>query len=100
MFTGVEENTGPTVVLQQGGVRVAVISRRTQVLDAEFPRSLGMEPTRLKWIGLKSSNHFRASYEPLAGAIYRVAFPSVQPYDLTQLPYRNRRRPMYPLEAI
>jgi microcystin degradation protein MlrC len=100
MFTGVEENTGPTVVLQQGGVRVAVISRRTQVLDAEFPRSLGIEPTRLKWIGLKSSNHFRASYEPSAGAIYRVAFPSVQPYDLTQLPYRRRRRPMYPLEAI
>lgn len=100
MFTGVEENTGPTVVLQRKGLKVVLISRRTQVLDAEFPRSLGIEPTRLQWIGLKSSNHFRASYEPFAGAIFRVAFPSVQPYDLTQLPYRRRRRPMYPLEPI
>ena len=33
----------------------------------------------MQWIGVKSSNHFRASYEPFAAAIYRAAFPSVQP---------------------
>ena len=98
MFTGVRQEMGPTAVLRRGGVRVVVMTNRLQVLDAECPRSLGIEPTEMHWIGLKSSNHFRASYEPLAGAIYRVAFPGVQPGDPHQLTYRNLRRPIWPLD--
>ena len=90
---------GPSALLRSGGVRVIVVSRRHQALDAECPRSFGIDPTRMQWIGLKSSNHFRASYEPFAAAIYRVLFPSVQPIDPRKLTYRNLRRPIWPLDA-
>ena len=98
MFTDVLQDMGPSALLRSGGVRIIVVSERHQALDAQCPRSFGIEPTQMQWIGLKSSNHFRASYEPFAAAIYRVPFPSVQPYDPRQLPYRNLRRPIWPLD--
>jgi len=98
MFTGVRQQMGPSALLRNGGVWMIVVSERHQALDAECPRSFGIDPTQMQWIGVKSSNHFRASYEPFAAAIYRVAFPSVQPFDPHQLPYRNLRRPIWPLD--
>ena len=98
MFTEVRQEMGPSTLLRCGGVRIIVGSERHQALDAECPRSFGIEPTQLRWIGIKSSNHFRASYEPFAEAVYRVSFPSVQPHDPHQLTYRNLRRPIWPLD--
>ena len=99
MFTGVRQQMGASTLLRSGGVRVIVVSRRHQALDAECPRSFGIDPARMQWIGVKSSNHFRASYGPFAGAIHRVAFPSVQPLDPCELTYRNLSRPIWPLDA-
>ena len=98
MGTGVRQRMGPSALLRAGGVRIIVISRRHQALDAECPRSFGVDPARMQWIGVKSSNHFRASYEPFAAAIYRLEFPSVQPSDPRELTYRNLRRPVWPLD--
>lgn len=99
MFTGVQQALGPSALLRRDGVRVVVTSERHQALDAECLRSFGIEPTEMHWIGLKSSNHFRGSYEPFTAAVYRVAFPSVQQADPRKLPYRNLRRPIWPLDS-
>ena len=100
MYTGLTQKFGPTALLRIGGVRVAVTTNRLQVFSLECARSLGVEPTAQRWIALKSSNHFMAAYGPVAGQVFRVKSPSVQPHDPLELTYRNLRRPIYPLDPI
>ncbi len=100
MYTGMTQKFGPSALLRIGGVRVAAASNRLQLFSLECPRALGIEPTRLQWIGVKSSTHFRAAYDPIAGQVHRAAFPSVQSHDPRKLTYRNLRRPIFPLDPI
>ena len=100
MYTGFTQKFGPTALLRIGGVRVAVTSNRLQVFSLECARALGVEPATQQWIAVKSSNHFRAAYEPIAGQVFRVAFPSVQSHDPRDLTYQNLRRPIFPLDSI
>ena len=100
MMTGMTQKFGPTALLRIGGVRVAVTTNRLQLFSLECPRALGIEPTALRWIGVKSSNHFRAAYGPIATQVHRVAFPAVQSHDPRDLTYQNLRRPIFPLDPI
>jgi hypothetical protein len=47
---------------------------------------------------VKSMNHFRAGFEPIAKAILYVAAPGAIDFDYRRIPYRNLRRPIYPLD--
>ena len=98
MHTGTVQDFGQTALLRCGGVRIAVTTKRHQVFDLDFPRGLGVEPSDLKWIGIKSIHHYYAGFGPIAGNILRVGFPSCQPHDVRKLPYRRIRRPIWPLD--
>ncbi len=98
MHTGARQEMGLTAVLRTGGLRIVVTSNRFQAFDAETPRSVGIEPTEVKWIGVKSSNHFRAGYAPFAGSIFRVGFPSCLDRDPARLGYTRLQRPIWPLD--
>ena len=98
MNTGVTQDLGPSAVLRSGGVRVVVATNRLQVFDLECPRTAGVEPTEMKWIGIKSANHFRAAYGPIAGSIFRVDFPACIQNDPRKLRYERLRRPIWPLD--
>ena len=49
-------------------------------------------------IGVKAAVAHRRAYEPIARASFTVATPGSCASDLTVLPYRNLRRPIYPLD--
>ena len=98
MHAGIREQWGPTAMLRQGGVTVAVMPGRSQVFDLEPIRKMGFDPESLQWIGLKSINHFRAAFSRVSDNIHRVEFPSCQPHDARELPYRRIRRPIWPLD--
>jgi microcystin degradation protein MlrC len=65
MMTGVTVHLGPSAALRVEGIRVAVVSGKTQLLDQELLRALGIEPEQMALIVVKSSNHFRADFTPL-----------------------------------
>ena len=46
---------------------------------------------------VKSSQHFRAAFAPLAVQIHYVSAPGSVTADLRQLPYRHIRRPLWPI---
>jgi microcystin degradation protein MlrC len=60
--------------------------------------SLGVFPERYQVVVAKGVNAPRAAYAPIAAEIVLVDTPGVTAADLSQLPYRNRRRPLYPFE--
>ena len=77
---------------------VVVVSARMQPLDQAFARSLGIDCAAMRYIAVKSAVHFRSGFERLGGAIHNVDARALHTHDFARLPYRRRRRPMYPVD--
>jgi microcystin degradation protein MlrC len=98
MMTGMRTQLGPSACLEIDGVRVAVVSGKAQLLDREMLRMLGVQPEAQRVIVVKSSNHFRADFTPIASAVIvaKAAGPmAADPGDLpwTKLSPQVRTRP-------
>jgi microcystin degradation protein MlrC len=77
---------------------VLVGSHRQQPYDPEAFRSHGITPERRRVLVLKSTVHYRAAFEPIAGGIREVSAPGLCSPDLPSFSYDHVRRPMYPLD--
>lgn len=85
-------NLGPTALVEIApGIRVIVVSRKTQAYDQAILRHLEIEPKDCSVIALKSSVHFRADFAPIAGSILIAAAPGPVTFDPADLPFRNVR---------
>ncbi len=69
MMRSMTSQLGVSACLEIDGVLVAVVSGKAQLLDREMLRILGITPEAMKIIVLKSSNHFRADFEPMASQV-------------------------------
>ena len=98
MYAGLQGNMGTSAWIQQDGIHVIVVTEREQPFDTAFTRSLGLDPQTMKYIGVKSTAHFRAGFEPWAGAIYVVSEPCV--HNLGNLPFHRLRHKTYPFDDI
>lgn len=98
MFAGLTGNMGTSAWLKIGGVSVVVVTAGEQPFDMAFARSLGIDCAGMKYIALKSAAHFRAAFEPIAGSIHNVDAAAIQTHDFSQLVYRKRTRPVFPVE--
>lgn len=99
MSTGVTINIGPAAVFRVGGLDVVLASRRAQNFDRQFFKAFGIEPTERAIIAVKSAQHFRADYAPIASGIAVVdEGGGITSHDFRKLVYRNIRRPIWPLD--
>lgn len=99
MLRGVAVDMGPTATFRIGGVDVVIGSRRFQNYDRNFFRAGGIEPAERAVIAVKSSQHFRAAYAPLAAEILVVdEGGGVMSNNLAKLPFTRVPRPIYPLD--
>jgi microcystin degradation protein MlrC len=87
-------------VLELGGVRVADISQRQQLLDLAQLDVLGVDLGTVRTRVVKSRGHFRAAFEGFAPAdrILEVDCPGLTTPDLGTLAWRHLPRPIYPLD--
>ena len=98
-YRGARMRLGPMALLSIGGVRIIVASAKQQAADRAMFHHLGLDPADENILALKSTVHFRADFEPIAGAVLVVAAPGPNPADHRMLPYRRlrdgvRRMPM------
>ena len=100
MWKGVAFSMGPSAVIQTGGIEILLSSVPTAVMDLQVFRSMGIEPSEKTTIALKSRNHFRAAYGPLAREVLLVDAGGIASMRLGELPYRNLKRPTWPLDEI
>ena len=100
MARGATDRMGRTAVIKTGGVEVILTEERSQPLDAEVLRSVGIEPRDRKLIALKSAVHYRADYTSIAHEILEVDTPGVHSPNLANFTYENLRRPIYPLDPM
>ena len=57
--------------------------------DRQMFRFLGIVPEEHAILVVKSSNHFRADFAPIAAAILTCAAPGPMPVSPASLPFRN-----------
>lgn len=100
MYAGLECDMGPSAHIRQGGIHVILTNGRDQPFDTAFARSLGLDPRQMRYIAVKSAAHFRAAFEPWAGAIYVVSEPSVHSADTGTLTYQQLGRKLYPFDPL
>ena len=98
MMRGLSVTLGPSACLEIDGVRIAVVSGKKQLLDRELLRMVGIHAEQMRIIVVKSSNHFRADFQPIASHVLvaKAAGPmAADPADLPwqHLPASIRRRP-------
>ncbi len=99
MSAGNIARLGPCALIEvEHGIRVMIASRKIQAYDQAILRHVGLEPSTLPIIALKSSVHFRADFSPVANRILVAAAPGPVTADPADLPFRHvrpgvRRRP-------
>ncbi|MBV9017810.1 MAG: M81 family metallopeptidase [Alphaproteobacteria bacterium] len=106
MYGGAKFQIGPMALVtdEASGVSAVLASKRIQANDKEMFRHVGVEPAEVPILGLKSTVHFRADFQPIAEVILCVQSPGAHVSDPAELPYRNLRRgirlhPLGPVHA-
>jgi microcystin degradation protein MlrC len=98
MIHGLHGSFGSSAVIRVGGIEILVVTTPRQILDLQQFRAFGIEPQHKKVVALKSMQHFRAAFEPIAGKIIVCDSGALCTPRYDRLPYRNVPRPIFPLD--
>jgi microcystin degradation protein MlrC len=91
-----DSQCGDCACLTCDGVDIVVSTMRVQVLGLEVYTAFGIDPAERDVIVAKSSNHFRAALEPVAGEILYMSTPGALNFDFASIPYRHVDTNKYP----
>jgi microcystin degradation protein MlrC len=89
---------GDSAAIRAGDIDIVLISKRTQPFSPTAFTSLGLDPAARRYVVVKSMNHFRAGFEPIAKSILYVAAPGAIDFDYRRIAYTRVRRPIYPID--
>jgi microcystin degradation protein MlrC len=80
------------------GVEILVVSQRAQILDLMQLQAFGIDPIAKKIVAIKSMQHFRAAFEPIAGEVIVCDSGALCTLDYRLLPFVKVPRPLFPLD--
>jgi len=89
MMTGLTVQLGPSACLRIDGIRIAVVSGKKQLLDRQLLRMVGIHAEQMRIVVVKSSNHFRADFEPHASHVLVAKAAGPMAADPGDLPWRH-----------
>jgi microcystin degradation protein MlrC len=96
-LAGTPAKLGDCALVSCNGVEVVLSTYRCQAFGVDVFTQLGVDPTQRKIVVVKSSQHFRAAFEPIAAKVIMVDAPGVVARDITSLSFRKIKRPKWPL---
>jgi microcystin degradation protein MlrC len=99
MIGGLRRSFGPTAVVRTNGIEVLITTVAQQLLDLQQFRCFGIEPTSKRVVALKSMQHFRADFEPIADRVIVCDSGALCTPDYKQIEYDHVVRPIFPLDA-
>lgn len=98
MLHGLSGSFGPSAVIRVGGIEILVVTIPRQILDLQQFKAFGIDPQRKQVVALKSMQHFRAAFKPIAGQVIVCDSGALCTPRYDRLPYRNVPRPIFPLD--
>ncbi|WP_273793704.1 M81 family metallopeptidase [Brucella anthropi] len=100
MFTGLPGTTGKAVCLRVDGIDIMIVSERMQMLDQNIFRIVGIEPKEKSVLAVKSMQHFKGAFGPIASHIIVTDAGGLSSPDLSRRTYSRLRRPVFPLDMF
>jgi microcystin degradation protein MlrC len=100
MGGGLERDYGPSMVFRVGGVDIICITNNGQAVDLGQFTSLGIDPARYTTVCVKSMQHFRAAFEPIAREVILVDTGALCSEIYTPELFDKVRRPIWPLDPV
>ena len=99
-FSGRRMLVGKCALLQVCGVKVVIISERTQTADPVFFEMFSLDISEAKTVVVKSRGHFRAGFKPWFNnnQIFEIDTPGLTSPVLERWHFRNLPRPSYPMD--
>ncbi len=97
-FTGVRASMGRSVLFDIGDAEIVVTEKLQEPWDTGVFTSVGIDPTKKKYLLLKSRMYFRPVFLPIAKHSVYCAGVGVGSSDWTMFNYKHIRRPIYPLD--
>jgi len=94
---GLERSFGLTAVLNVAGIDILIVSIAHQMLDLRQFETFGIDPASKSVVALKSMQHFRAAFTPIAGRIIVCDSGALCTLNYASLDYKNVPRPTFPL---
>jgi microcystin degradation protein MlrC len=88
---------GDAACVHANGVDLILNTQRTQVLHPQCFTALGLDPTDYRFVVVKSSNHFYASFAPLASRILFIDGPGALQRNYSEIRYTKLSRAMWPI---
>jgi microcystin degradation protein MlrC len=98
MQTGLKVSLGRSVLLDIGAAKILVCEERWEPYDTGCFTHAGIDPMSSKYILVKSRQHFRAGFEPIAKHIVLAAGPGVCSSDYSQFQFEHLPASIYPLD--
>jgi len=100
IYTGQRCRMGRTALLDIGAARIVVTERTHEPFDLGVFECVGVDPTRHRFLLLKSRMYCRPVFEPLAQALVECDSPGVTTSDYSRFRFANLKRPLYPLDPL
>ena len=91
---------GTLAAVRIAGVQLVVGAYREQVFGPRVFTEVGIDPTRQRILVVKSAQHFYSAFAPFAAKIIYCDSPCSRTIAFDKLPFRHRRKPMWPLDPV
>ena len=98
MNRGLPLNLGRTARVRVGNVDIVISSLRTQTVDDRPFLVTGADVAQYRYVGLKSTNHFRAFFQSRAAVIIPTDPPGLHSANFAIFDYKKIARPVFPLD--
>lgn len=99
MWRGLKLDYGKSARLQVNGIDIIVCSKKSQTLDEQIFLLHGIDISTYKVVALKSSQHFRAAFEPIAQEIITVDSPGLSSFQLDSFSFARVKKGIYPITS-
>ncbi|MBI1777559.1 MAG: M81 family metallopeptidase [Proteobacteria bacterium] len=100
-LSGASIALGRAAAFRIEGTEIDLVANTTrcQVFTPAVFSRFGIDVMAKQVVSVKSMNHFRAGFAPIARGIVYAAAPGCIDVHYRRLPYKNVRRPIWPLDA-
>ena len=98
MIGGQKRSWGPAAVIRVEGIEILVVTHAAQIWDLQQFKAFGIDPQAKRVVALKSAQHFRAAFEPIAGQVILCDSGGLCGPNHLSLPWSRVPRPIFPLD--
>jgi microcystin degradation protein MlrC len=100
IYTGQSFSMGRTVWLDAGAVQIVITEQTHEPWDLGVFHCVGLDPTRFRYLLLKSRMYCRPVFVPLSDGLVECDSPGVTTSDYSRFAFHHVQRPAFPLDAI